>query len=304
MPMPLFIKPAGFGVVLNVVAGDAAYIAAQMPNVPATQRQTVANAAFAAAAAIGGGTTQYQVVDTLVARIFNWLVFRPGSTFQDNAGTIIAVAGDPVARVNPWIGSIHTTAFSNSNRPTLTASSGASFNGSSHYLISSTATFALPASFSVARKTNALFAADNFPGIFVMRSGGIVKAGIATSNEGHILTGVGFQGNNVPTATNKIHYDSATGGEINGTPVVVSDFAAFNIGSELPNATGFNVIYAAKATTSGSKTAAIGADSFQSATGLRYWMGEIGDLIWLNAVLTTTETTRFTAFLKALWSIL
>jgi hypothetical protein len=282
----------------NIVGGDAAYIAAQMPNVPVSQRQAVADAAFTASATIGGGTTQYQVVDTLVARIFNWLVFRPGAAFQDNAGAFVAVAGDPVARFNPWIGSIHTTAFTNGNRPTLTASTGASFNGSSHYLITSTASFALPASFSVARKTNALFAANNYPGIFVMRSGGVVKPGIAASNEGHILTGATFN-----AATNKITYDAATAGEINGTPVVVSDFAAFNIGSELPNATGFNVIYAAKATTSGSKTAAIGADSFENADGLRYLFGEIGDLMWLNAVPTSTERTRITAFLKAFWSI-
>jgi hypothetical protein len=41
-----------------------------MPGVPVTQRQAVADAALAAATAIGG-TTANDVIDTLVARVFN-----------------------------------------------------------------------------------------------------------------------------------------------------------------------------------------------------------------------------------------
>jgi hypothetical protein len=295
---------AGFGSFANQVGGDTAYVASQMPNVPITQRQAVADAALAAASAIGGGTTQYQVIDTIVARTYNWLVFRPGATFQDNAGTIAAAAGDPVARVNPWIGSIHAYSLTNDRRPILTASNGASFDGLNDYLISSTASFALPATFSVARKTNAFFAANDYPGVFVMRTGSIVKPGIAASNENILLTGVGLQGvGNTPTATNNVTWDSATVGAINGASVNASNFGAFNIGVELPYPTGFNIVYGGKPSSVGSKTAAIGADSFDTSGFNRYWLGEIGDLMWLNALLSTNERAIFTAFLKALWSV-
>jgi hypothetical protein len=289
----------------SILQGEdvAAYVAAQMPGVPATQRQAVADAALAAATAIGGSTTQYNVIDTLVARVYNWLVFRPGATFQDNAGTVIAVAGDPVARVNPWIGSIYTTVFSNSNRPTLTTTTGATFNGSSHYLIGSTATYPLAACYITARKPDSLFGAGQGAAVLSMRPGNLDKPGSLASNETQLYSGVGLQGSGQPTATNKVAFFAASAGEINGTTVSAAALGDFLQGVELPNATGYNLTYAALPTASGVKTPLIGTDTFSGNVGQGYWKGGIGDLMFLSSVPSATEKTRITAFLKAFWSI-
>ena len=285
---------ASAGCLMSTV-GDA-YIATNLPGVPTTQHATVRAAAAAAATAIGS-TTSNQIIDTLASVVYNWLCLLPGKIYTNTSGTTLAGNGDNAVRIDPWIGSVRALVPTGVTAPILTTASGVTFS-SGTYMVSDTATFALPAMMVVARKTDANF--SNYQQTQCFRVSGIALSTVAASNQQTIQSGVAGSNNTYFDGGGDVTIATAA---INGTTVSsLSDYGAFNIGAALPNVTGFNLIYdEINGSTSGSKTACIGTDS--NGNSGRYWQGEIADLIWLNATPSSTEKARLTAFFKALWSI-
>ena len=121
MPMPLFCKPAGFGVLIQSGA-NTAYVASQLPGVPAAKRQAVVDAASSAAS--GQTYSSSDVIDRL-ATLAHW--WQP----TDTEATGVSI-GSTVTTVTPYVGSDTLSQPTSGNRATFT-SAGLQFNGTSNH---------------------------------------------------------------------------------------------------------------------------------------------------------------------------